>query len=110
MIEQSVSIGEVTTATHLGEVTTPVEMNVALALLLGYPGSPHYQVNSGQRVEQGSEIAPEIDRLLCDCLVRANQELITAFYGVFGCAENFNSEKADSAPACFDKSYKILDA
>jgi len=88
MIEQSVRIGEVTTATHLGEVTTPVEMNVALALLLGYPGSPHYQVNPGRRTGQGSEIAPEIDRLLCDCLVRARREMFGDFSGLFSSSDD----------------------
>ena len=87
MSELSVRIGEVTPSTRLGEVTTPVEMNVALALLLGYPGSPHYQVNAGRRTEQGSEIAPDVDGLLCVCLVRARRELSRALSGLFNPGE-----------------------
>ncbi len=107
MIEQSVRIGEVTTSTRLGEVTTPVEMNVALALLLGYPGSPHYQVNAGRRTGQGSEIAPDVDRLLCDCLVRARQELTGALTGLFKPGEEPGVTPArPDGLACNDMSMK----
>ena len=89
MIEQSVRIGEVTTATRLGEVTTPVEMNVALALLLGYPGSPHYQVNAGRRMGQGGEIAADVDVALCKCLSGAKANMISALSGLFSYGDDF---------------------
>ena len=41
IISSAVAIGAVTTPTRLGEITTAVEMNVALALLLDIPESPH---------------------------------------------------------------------
>ena len=66
-----------------------MEMDVALALLLGYPGSPHYQEFAGRRKEQGSIIAPEVDQELCDCLVRAKRNMIGAFSGLFGWADEY---------------------
>ena len=84
MIEAAVGIGEVTTPTRLGAVVSPVEMNVALALLLGYPDSPHYVTGPGQRVAQTHRMAPEIDCCFAGCLARGRQEMTGTFASLSG--------------------------
>lgn len=79
MIQAAAGVGEVITPTPLGEVVTPVEMNVALALLLGYPGSPHYASGPERRVAQMHRMAPEIDWCLASCLARGRQEMTGVF-------------------------------
>ena len=78
-----------------------------IALLLGYPGSPHYQVNAERRTGQGSEIAPDVDGLLCDCLVRAGRELTGALSGLFKPGEEpgVTPARPDGLP-CNDMSMK----
>ena len=61
MIDEAVDIGSVTTSTSQGEVVTPVEMTVALALLLGLPESVHYATNPGQQIEQIAKMPLELD-------------------------------------------------
>ena len=75
IIDEAVEIGAVTTQTELGEVTSPVEMNVALALLLGYPGSPHYVTRPKQRSLQITRMTPEIDWHFAECLACASREI-----------------------------------
>jgi hypothetical protein len=82
IIEGAVGVGEVNTPTRLGEVVTPVEMNVALALLLGLPGSPHYVTEPGQRVSQARSMAADVDWWFADSLACARQDMIATFIGL----------------------------
>jgi hypothetical protein len=75
IIDSAVGIGAVTTLTRHGGVTTPVELNVALALLLGIPESPHYVTRPELRSGQIARIMPELDGHFADCLVRAREEM-----------------------------------
>jgi hypothetical protein len=79
MIRSAVGVGEVITPTPRGEVVTPVEMNVALALLLGYPDSPHYVTGPQRRAAKTHGMAPDIDWCLAACLARGRQEMIGMF-------------------------------
>jgi hypothetical protein len=79
IIDEAAEIGAVTTQTELGEVTSSVEMNVALALLLGYPESPHYVTRPKQRSVQITRMTPEIDWHFADCLACAGREIRSHF-------------------------------
>ena len=79
LIEGAVGIGTVTTSTPLGEIVTPVEQNVALALMLGLPGSPHYVTRPSQRAGQLLRMAPEIDWCFTDCLASGRREMNETF-------------------------------
>ena len=84
MIDGAVRIGTVVTPTALSEVATPVEMNVALALLLGLPGSPHYVTEPGQRAAQATQMVAEIDWCFAECLARARRGMTGVFAALTG--------------------------
>lgn len=103
MIDGAVRIGAVITSTALNEVTTPVEMNVALALLLGLPESPHYVTDPGQRLAQITLMVPEIDWCFADCLVRARKGMIEVFSALTGMLDSTGmcvTDKATSMKLC----------
>ena len=79
IIDSAVGIGAVTTPTRLGGITTPVELNVALALLLGIPKSPHYVTRPELRYGQIARIMPELDCHFADCLAHAREEMIGVY-------------------------------
>ena len=76
IIDDAVGIGSVITPTSQGEIKTPVEMNVALALVLGLPGTPHYVTNPARRSEQITLMAPEIDKYFACLLAHSRREMI----------------------------------
>ncbi len=77
MINEAVDIGTVVTATSQGEVITPVEMTVALSMLLGLPESVHYVTDPGQRAEQIARMPPEIDWCFADLLAHGRREMVS---------------------------------
>ncbi|HHJ15621.1 MAG TPA: hypothetical protein ENJ80_02880 [Gammaproteobacteria bacterium] len=79
IINDAVDIGAVTTPTSQGEVVTPVEMTVALALLLGLPESLHYVTHPGQRGEEIARMSPEIDWYFADLLAHGRREMVEIF-------------------------------
>ena len=83
MIEGAVGIGAVTSRTVQGEVVTPVEMNVALALLLGLPESPHYVTLPEQRSVQVSRMELEIDWCFSQSLIRGREVIADTFVPIF---------------------------
>ncbi len=68
-----------------GSIKIPIEMNVAIALLLGMPGSPHYSRERDQRVEQVSSMEMDIDWSLSQCLVQAREEIEKVFTPLLAC-------------------------
>jgi len=83
MIDDAAGIGTVITPTSQGEIMTPIEMNVALALLLGLPGSPHYVTSPARRPEQITQMAPEIDWYFADLLAHSRREILRICEGVW---------------------------
>jgi hypothetical protein len=73
--------------TREGEIEIPIEMNVALALLLGLPESPDYVATTARRVEQITCMQPDIDWRLAHCLSCAREEMNTTFLPVISCLE-----------------------
>jgi hypothetical protein len=85
LIEGALDTLAVSAATREGEIEIPIEMNVALALLLGLPESPDYAATAARRTEQISRMQPEIDWRLAHCLTCAREEMKNTFLPVFAC-------------------------
>jgi hypothetical protein len=62
-----------------GSIDIPIEMNVALALLLGMPGSPYFAVGSEQRFTQASSMGMDVDWSLSQCLINAREGMEQTF-------------------------------
>ena len=68
-----------------GSVDIPIEMNVALALLLGMPGSPYYSCGAEHRIEKVSRMGNDLDWSLSQCLIRAREEIERVFSPLLSC-------------------------
>ena len=88
LIEIALDTRTVSAATREGEVTIPIEMNVALALLLGMPQSPDYASTPARRAEQITRMQSEIDWRLAHYLACAREEIRTAFLPAFTCLDD----------------------
>lgn len=69
----------VTADTGHGRMDVPIEMNIALALLLGMPGSPYFAASPEQRAEQANSMGMDIDWSLSQCLIHAREEIEKIF-------------------------------
>jgi hypothetical protein len=88
LIEGALETRTVSASTREGEISIPIEMNVALALLLGLPESPDYASTSALRAEQITRMQPEIDWRLAHFLACAREEIRTVFLPVFTSLED----------------------
>jgi hypothetical protein len=79
LIEGALDTRAVSAATREGEIEIPIEMNVALALLLGLPESPDYAATAARRAAPILCMRPEIDWHLAHCLTCAREEMKTTF-------------------------------
>ena len=79
LIEGALDTRVVSAAAREGEIEIPIEMYVALALLLGLPESPDYAATAALRVEQIARMQPEIDWRLAHCLMCAREEMENTF-------------------------------
>jgi len=87
LIEGALHTRVVRADTRGGEIEIPIEMNVALALLLGMPESPDYATTAARRAEQITLMQPEIDWRLAHCLTCARDEMKTIFLPMVTCFE-----------------------
>jgi hypothetical protein len=78
----------VTADTYHGSVEIPIEMNVALALLLGMPGSPYYSSGTAHRIEKVSSMGKDLDWSLSQCLVKAREEIERIFSPLLACIDS----------------------
>jgi hypothetical protein len=79
LVEGALDTRAVSAATREGEIEIPIEMNVALALLLGMPESPDYAATAARRAAQIVCMQPEIDWRLARCLMYAREEMKATF-------------------------------
>lgn len=78
----------VTAEAHHGSVDIPIEMNVALALLLGMPGSPYYSSDAEHRIVKVSSMGKDLDWSLSQCLVKAREEIERIFSPLLACIDS----------------------
>jgi len=97
-------LNEISTALHLvrgalesecvtadigrGSIHIPIEMNIALALLLGMPDSPYFSTGSEQRAAQASNMGMDIDWSLSQCLMHARAEMEKIFTPLLACIKS----------------------
>jgi hypothetical protein len=86
LIREASSIGPLRPATDSGVAEVPVELNIALTLLLNLPESPGYTSRATDRAEQITRLQPDIDWRLASCLSRCRDEIVKTFFGTFSCA------------------------
>ncbi|MGD2056552.1 MAG: hypothetical protein PVJ15_07070 [Gammaproteobacteria bacterium] len=79
LIEGALDTQAVSATTREGEIKIPIEMNVALALLLGLPESPDFAATAARRAENVARMQPEIDWRLAHCLMCAREEIGSTF-------------------------------
>ena len=87
LIEGALDTRAVRADTREGEIEIPIEMNMALALLLGLPESPDYVSTATRRAEQIMRMQPEIDWRLAHCLRCAREEMQNTFLPIFSCLD-----------------------
>ncbi|MDH3831234.1 MAG: hypothetical protein OEU78_05935 [Gammaproteobacteria bacterium] len=78
----------VTADAYHGSVEIPIEMNIALALLLGMPESPYYTSDAGHRIEKVSSMGKDLDWSLSQCLVKAREEIERIFSPLLACIDS----------------------
>lgn len=69
----------VTIPTDYGEVEVPVEMNVALLLLLDTPQSPNYSPDPARRSEQIGRMGMDVDWHFAKFLTRGHEDITDTF-------------------------------
>ena len=79
VIEIALGTRGVKVSTGSGAIQVPVEMNVALALLLGMPCSPDYVPDVSMRDARIASMGLDIDWRLADCLSSAREEVINTY-------------------------------
>lgn len=78
----------VTADTHTGAVEIPIEMNVALSLLLGVKSSPHYANHPDERAVEIASMDMDIDWILSRCLTRARKDMQDVFTPLLACIDS----------------------
>jgi len=63
----------------------PIEMNVALSLLLGADSSPHCVSHPDDRITEISSMDMDVDWVLSRCLSRARENMQNVFMPLLGC-------------------------
>lgn len=79
VIEAAMGTRGVKVSTGNGDFQVPVEMNVALALLLDMPCSPDFAPDASMRNARITSMGIDVDWLLADCLASAREEVINTW-------------------------------
>ncbi len=74
--------------TEIGSIDIPIEMNVALSLLLGVASSPHCVSHPDQRNAEIGSMDLDIDWLLSHCLTRARDDMKKVFAPLLACVDS----------------------
>jgi len=74
--------------TEIGSIDIPIEMNVALSLLLGVASSPHCVSHPDQRSAEIGSMDLDIDWLLSHCLTRARDDMEKVFAPLLACVDS----------------------
>ncbi|MEA2081111.1 MAG: hypothetical protein U9P00_14930 [Pseudomonadota bacterium] len=83
LIRDASSIGPLHAAIDSGVAEVPLELNIALTLLLNLPESPGYARRATDRAEQIAYLQPDIDRRFASCLSRCRDEIVKIFFSTF---------------------------
>ena len=85
LIDAALGSETVAAETDQGRVEIPIEMNVALSLLLGADSSPHCASHPDDRGTEISSMDLDVDWVLANCLSRAREHMQNVFTPLLGC-------------------------
>jgi len=88
LVRGALASKSVTVDTDHGRMDIPIEMNIALALLLDMRSSPHFATRPDQRAAQASSMGMDIDWSLSQCLIHAREEMERVFLPLLACIES----------------------
>ena len=88
LVRGALASERVTADAYHGSVDIPIEMNVALALLLGMPDSPYYSSEAAHRIEKVSRMGKDLDWSLSQCLVKAREDIERIFSPLLACIDS----------------------
>ena len=83
LIRQASSIGALHPAIDAALAEVPVELNIALTLLLNLPESPGYASRATDRTGQLVHLQADIERRFAGCLSRCRDEIVQVFFSMF---------------------------
>jgi len=83
LIRQASSIGPLHPAIDSAVAGVPVELNIALTLLLNLPESPGYASSATDRAEQIDHLQADIEWRFASCLSRCRDEIVKIFFTTF---------------------------
>jgi hypothetical protein len=79
LVNEALESDTVAADTDRGRVEIPIEMNVALSLLLGAHTSPHYVTHPEDRYTEIGSMDMDVDWTLSKCLSRARENMQNVF-------------------------------
>ena len=88
LIKDALDSDTVVADTDHGRVDIPIEMNIALSLLLGASSSPHCVSHPDQRSAEIGSMDLDIDWLLSNCLTRARDDMKKVFAPLLACVDS----------------------
>jgi len=88
LINHALDSGAVTADTDHGCVDIPIEMNVALSLLLGVTSSPHCVSHPDERAAEIGSMGLDIDWVLSHCLIRVRDDIQKVFAPLLACIDS----------------------
>jgi hypothetical protein len=88
LVNDALDTDTVVADTVHGSIDIPIEMNIALSLLLGAASSPHYARHPDQWSTEIGNMDLDIDWLLSHCLTRARDEMRNVFAPLLACVDS----------------------
>ena len=88
LIKDALDSDTVVADTDNGRIDIPIEMNVALSLLLGVASSPHCVSHPDQRSTEIGSMDLDVDWLLSNCLARARDDMQRVFAPLLACVDS----------------------
>ena len=83
LIVTALATKEIRISTEHGDVDVPLEMNIALLLLLTSPRSPDYSTDPEQHMEQIYRISKDVDWCFSEGLIRGRKEIKSTYASMF---------------------------
>jgi len=83
LIREASSIGPLQPVLDSAVAEVPVELNIAMTLLLNLPESPGYASCATDRAEQSTYLHADIERRFASCLSRCRDEIVKTFFSTF---------------------------
>ena len=101
LINRALDSEAVAADTDHGRIDIPIEMNVALSLLLGVTSSPHYVSHPDEYAAEIGSMRLDIDWLLAHCLTRVRDDMQKVFVPLLACIDS--GVRLDYVQSCLNE-------